>query len=275
MEPAEVDAVVHATSQLEVENIQTVTRETIGDVEQDTNPMAEAGTDKNGKEAAREATSRPLTRAAKRRADDEARRGQEQIVAAVASVPVEASPVVSGDSPVAVSVGDRRRAAVNDGEGPAAKTTRKASKKSKTRSDSGASRPEGATDKHSQTPTSGQEQQEAALDDNDEPVPTYANETSLQLTDDEISEAQTHSKLVQTLLKAGKHQDMEDTQKYGLVLIKTPQGRRVILLLALWPKVFKSTMTRCGRAICEVPTLTQGSQRSIGGLECRRRYGGG
>nr|KAE8944310.1 hypothetical protein PF009_g6002 [Phytophthora fragariae] len=187
MEPAEVDAVVHATSQLEVENIQTVTRETIGDVEQDTNPMAEAGTDKNGKEAAREATSRPLTRAAKRRADDEARRGQEQIVAAVASVPVETSPV-------AVSVGDRRRAAVNDGEGPAAKTTRKASKKSKTRSDSGASRPEGATDKHSQTPTSGQEQQEAALDDSDEPVSTYANETSLQLTDDEISEAQTHSK---------------------------------------------------------------------------------
>ncbi|KAE9292623.1 hypothetical protein PF008_g25010 [Phytophthora fragariae] len=172
MEPAEVDAVVHATSQLEVENIQTVTRETIGDVEQDTNPMAEAGTDKNGKEAAREATSRPLTRAAKRRADDEARRGQEQIVTAVASVPVETSPVVSGDSPVAVSVGDRRRAAVNDGEGPAAKTIRKASKKSKTRSDSGASRPEGATDKHSQTPTSGQEQQEAALDDSDEPVST-------------------------------------------------------------------------------------------------------
>ncbi|KAE8984254.1 hypothetical protein PF011_g20849 [Phytophthora fragariae] len=194
----------------EVDSVRTVPRETIGDVEQNTNPMAAAATDKNGKEAAREATSRPLTRAAKRRADDEARRGQEQ-----------------------------RRAAISNDEGPAAKTTQKAAKKSKTRRDSVSRRPEGATDKHPRTPTPAQEQQDAALDDNDESVPTYANETSLQMTDDEISKAQTHSKLVQTLLKAGKHQGMEVTQKYGLVLIKTPQGRRVILPPALWPKVFK------------------------------------
>ncbi|KAE8980862.1 hypothetical protein PR002_g23987 [Phytophthora rubi] len=136
-------------------------------------------------------------------------------------------------------VGGRRRAAISNDEGPAAKTTQKAAKKSKTRRDSVSRRPEGATDKHPRTPTPAQEQQDAALDDNDESVPTYANETSLQMTDDEISKAQTHSKLVQTLLKAGKHQGMEVTQKYGLVLIKTPQGRRVILPPALWPKVFK------------------------------------
>ncbi|KAE8895224.1 hypothetical protein PF001_g4448 [Phytophthora fragariae] len=129
MEPAEVDAVVDVTSQQEVESVQAVTRDTIGDVEQDTNAMAAAATDKNGNKAAREATSRPLTRAAKRRADDEARRRQEQIVAATALVSVEVSPVLSETSPVAVNdVDGRRRAATRNDGGPAAKTTQKAAK---------------------------------------------------------------------------------------------------------------------------------------------------
>ncbi|OWZ06759.1 Gag-pol fusion protein [Phytophthora megakarya] len=64
-------------------------------------------------------------------------------------------------------------------------------------------------------------------------------EPTLQLTDAEITSAQQRSRLVQRLLTAGAHKGMTVEKAYGLVVIKTSRGRRVVLPPELWATVFK------------------------------------
>jgi hypothetical protein len=66
-----------------------------------------------------------------------------------------------------------------------------------------------------------------------------AHEQSLQLTDDMIEAAQTHSKLVQKLLAAERWRDRPVNKTFGLVTIETKRGRRVLMPPELWPLVFK------------------------------------
>jgi len=75
-----------------------------------------------------------------------------------------------------------------------------------------------------------------ALNEGDEAAPTAS---TLQMTDEELMDAQQHSKLVQHLLKDGKYRSMKIESAYGLVTIVTPHGRRVLLPPVLWTAVFK------------------------------------
>ncbi|GMF39151.1 unnamed protein product [Phytophthora fragariaefolia] len=77
---------------------------------------------------------------------------------------------------------------------------------------------------------------ETTLGEGEETAPT---EPTLQVTDHEIAEAQRHSKQVQQLLNTGTYQGKEVGRAYGLITIKTPHGRRVVLPPALWAVVFK------------------------------------
>jgi hypothetical protein len=63
-------------------------------------------------------------------------------------------------------------------------------------------------------------------------------EPTLQVTDSEIREAQDQSRLVKKLRTAGSHQGMEVEQAFGLTLIHTDNGGRVVLPPALWATVF-------------------------------------
>ncbi|OWY91239.1 hypothetical protein PHMEG_00040268, partial [Phytophthora megakarya] len=72
-------------------------------------------------------------------------------------------------------------------------------------------------------------------DEADDPLPTG----TLQVTDDEIVAAQKNSVLVQKLRTAGTYNGMKVDESYGLVVIDTPRGRRVVLPPALWAVVFK------------------------------------
>ncbi|KAE9308906.1 hypothetical protein PF008_g20847 [Phytophthora fragariae] len=72
-------------------------------------------------------------------------------------------------------------------------------------------------------------------DDGDEQGP----EPTLQVTDDELIRAQRRSRWVQRVVRDGSYTDMVVENKYGLVVIHTKRGRRVILPPALWPAVFK------------------------------------
>ncbi|KAE9184264.1 hypothetical protein PF004_g23706 [Phytophthora fragariae] len=65
--------------------------------------------------------------------------------------------------------------------------------------------------------------------DEGEAVQRPAGGPTLQLTDAEIMDAQTKSRLVQRLLEVGEHQGQEVTRQFGLVTIKTPTGQRVVL----------------------------------------------
>ncbi|KAE8881705.1 hypothetical protein PF005_g1740 [Phytophthora fragariae] len=65
------------------------------------------------------------------------------------------------------------------------------------------------------------------------------SEPTLQLTDADIVEAQAKSRLVQRLAESGEHQGKKVTKAFGLVLIETLKGRRVVLPPALWATVFK------------------------------------
>lgn len=76
---------------------------------------------------------------------------------------------------------------------------------------------------------------DVALDENDEPLPVG----TLQLTDDEIIDAQKASNLVKKLLEAGTYSGMKIEKVYGLVVINTQRGRRVVLPPALWAATFK------------------------------------
>ncbi|KAE9021239.1 hypothetical protein PR002_g12305 [Phytophthora rubi] len=65
------------------------------------------------------------------------------------------------------------------------------------------------------------------------------SEPTLQLTDADIVEAQAKSRLVQRLAESGEHQGKKVTKAFGLVLIETLKGRRVVLPPVLWATVFK------------------------------------
>lgn len=64
---------------------------------------------------------------------------------------------------------------------------------------------------------------------------------TLQLTDREISAAQARSRLVQRLIAEEGYRGMEVTTEYTLAMIKTPNGKRVILPPELWAVVFKES----------------------------------
>ncbi|KAE9018687.1 hypothetical protein PR003_g14858 [Phytophthora rubi] len=68
---------------------------------------------------------------------------------------------------------------------------------------------------------------------------TEEPDVTLQLTDNEIMAAQEHSQLVQQMLKAGSYRSMKVESLFGLVVIHTARGKRVILPPALWSVVFK------------------------------------
>jgi len=160
-------------------------------------------------------SSRPLTRAAKRRAENAAdqERGQGQ-------------PEQSRDGAVEVSVQPKVTAAAGAGPRQAGSSRRKVAPRQGKLLGKRAANSERRDPVVPTSPTS-------------DAVPAYEGADSLQLTDEEIVAAQERSNLVQTLRKAGKHQGMAVVQSYGLTLIQTPQGRRVILPPALWPKAFK------------------------------------
>ncbi|POM62689.1 Gag-pol fusion protein [Phytophthora palmivora] len=64
-------------------------------------------------------------------------------------------------------------------------------------------------------------------------------EPTLQLTDTEIISAQATSRLVQRMSADGVHRGMEVSKSFGLTVIKTSNGRRIILPPSLWATVFK------------------------------------
>ncbi|KAE8963471.1 hypothetical protein PF011_g29019 [Phytophthora fragariae] len=74
------------------------------------------------------------------------------------------------------------------------------------------------------------------LDEGDELAPV---EPTLQVTDEEVMNAQQHSKLVQRPLQDGKYRGMKIARTYGLVTIETQHGKRVVLPPALWAVIFK------------------------------------
>lgn len=62
---------------------------------------------------------------------------------------------------------------------------------------------------------------------------------TLQLTDEDIAVAQGRSRLVRKLVDAEQYKGMSVVTEYGLVLITTPAGKRVVLPPELWSAVFK------------------------------------
>jgi hypothetical protein len=76
-------------------------------------------------------------------------------------------------------------------------------------------------------------------DEDDERDELPVHELGLQLTDDMVEAAQTRSKLVQKLLAAGQWRDRLVKKVFGLAVIETKNGRRVLMPPELWPLVFK------------------------------------
>jgi hypothetical protein len=74
------------------------------------------------------------------------------------------------------------------------------------------------------------------LDEGNELTPA---EPTLQVTDEEVMDAQQHSKLVQRLLQDGEYRGMKTERVYGLATIETQHGRRVMLPPVLWAAIFK------------------------------------
>ncbi|KAE8897284.1 hypothetical protein PF003_g18984 [Phytophthora fragariae] len=68
---------------------------------------------------------------------------------------------------------------------------------------------------------------------------TALPEGTLQLSDDEIAAAQKASRMVQKMAAAGNYHGLKVEQIYGLVVVNTKNGRRVVLPPALWAIVFK------------------------------------
>ncbi|GMF33950.1 unnamed protein product [Phytophthora fragariaefolia] len=75
------------------------------------------------------------------------------------------------------------------------------------------------------------------LHDDMEDAPT--DDFTLQMSDEEVVEAQKNSKFVKRLLAAGKYGSMKIAKTYGLVTIETVNGWRVVLPPTLWSAVFK------------------------------------
>ncbi|KAE9338657.1 hypothetical protein PR003_g11392 [Phytophthora rubi] len=74
------------------------------------------------------------------------------------------------------------------------------------------------------------------LDKDDEDAPVR---DPLQLSDDELMVAQKRSKFVKRLLADGRYGSMKVETKFGLVIIETTNGWRVVLPPTLWSLVFK------------------------------------
>lgn len=75
--------------------------------------------------------------------------------------------------------------------------------------------------------------------ENEEPVAEEVEMSTLQATDEEIIAAQNKSQLVKKLRLAGSHRSMKVEQAFGLTLINTSSGRRVVLPPGLWAAIFK------------------------------------
>ncbi|OWZ09155.1 hypothetical protein PHMEG_00018186 [Phytophthora megakarya] len=75
----------------------------------------------------------------------------------------------------------------------------------------------------------------------DHPAYYGAEEMTLQLTDGTIVAAQSRSRLVQKMLSSKKYRGMNVVKNFGLVLIETVNGMRVILPPELWSVAFKES----------------------------------
>ncbi|KAJ8508076.1 hypothetical protein ON010_g18905 [Phytophthora cinnamomi] len=77
--------------------------------------------------------------------------------------------------------------------------------------------------------TGSEHDDDGQLEQHSERVQRRAVEPTLQLTDDEISDAQTKIRLVRRMVEAGEYRGQKVTKSFGLVVIETQNGQRVIL----------------------------------------------
>ncbi|OWY95835.1 hypothetical protein PHMEG_00034060 [Phytophthora megakarya] len=217
------------------------------------------------------AGERPMMRAAKRRAEEQRRREAE--AAAVATDATTQPQSGASDTEMAEQEGGSQRAAVRNGEEPHATTdtvttqvmvssevvpaettsvpavptttnSEAMRKKSKmvtwasevtnTEYDVGVNQPMDGDDEQRDERRRVQEERDVGdLRRQREQEPT------LQLTNAETTSAQRRSRLVHRQLTAGVHKGMTVEKAYGLVVIKTSRGRRVVLPPEIWATVFK------------------------------------
>ncbi|KAE9044507.1 hypothetical protein PR003_g2808 [Phytophthora rubi] len=167
------------------------------------------------------AATRPLTRAAKKRADTQAEKLGEATVKVTqqkeTSERVAAAEPLSPPPPAETPLEHICRSSTSKRRNHAEKPVTGARKR-------------GTRGEQSKTP------QVSEPPVNDDAVPL---EPTLQLTDNEIMEAQSRSRLVRSIREAGVYKGMKVEQMYGITIIQTLQGRRVVLPVALWPQVFK------------------------------------
>ncbi|KAE9293692.1 hypothetical protein PF008_g24732 [Phytophthora fragariae] len=83
--------------------------------------------------------------------------------------------------------------------------------------------------------------QKTAVEQRRQPTYQESPAMTLQLTDEAIVAAQGRSRLVQKMKADGAHRGMKVAQQYGLVLIDTKRGKRIILPPELWPISFKES----------------------------------
>ncbi|GMF42572.1 unnamed protein product [Phytophthora fragariaefolia] len=97
--------------------------------------------------------------------------------------------------------------------------------------------------KHAAAPENRGSSVPMAMDDwydlHDDAEHEHTDDYILQLSDDEVAEAQKCSKFAKRLLTAGIYSGMNVVSRYGLVTIWTANGWRVVLPPTLWPAVFK------------------------------------
>jgi hypothetical protein len=171
-------------------------------------------------DAPEERLTGPLTRAARRRAEEARRRADTAASTTMEGVATKTTP----DEQVA-----RPKAAKPPGgtrqPGSGAEAGRTVTKKT-ANSTTAAPRPATAT----------RSRPSRVRDDE---VTEVAEEPTLQVTDSAIREAQDQSQLVKKVRMARSHQGMKVEQAFGLTLIHTSNCRRVVLPPALWAAVFK------------------------------------
>ncbi|KAE8888594.1 hypothetical protein PF005_g10759 [Phytophthora fragariae] len=167
------------------------------------------------------AATRPLTRAAKKRADTQAEKLGEATVKVTqqkeTSERVAAAEPLSPPPPAETPLEHICRSSTSKRRNHAEKPVTGARKR-------------GTRGEQSKTP------QASEPPVNEDAV---ALEPTLQLTDNEIMEAQSRSRLVRSIREAGVYKGMKVEQMYGITIIQTLQGRRLVLPVALWPQVFK------------------------------------
>jgi hypothetical protein len=165
------------------------------------------------------APSRPVTRASKRRAEEEARRViAAQSVTTQGEVTMPSSGAAEPTGPPSTPVALRRPPATPASEVPATPAVRR-SRRASVEVRGGGHGSEGRQ--------------------GEEPGTEEGGEMTLQVTDEEIMAAQNRSQLVQKLRKAGSYRGRKVEQAFGLTLINTDGGRRVVLPPVLWAAIFK------------------------------------